>query len=406
MHTRTLHKVALNGRTSLVAVSVLLGALYAGSTIVTPLYPLYQHEFGLSELSITLVYATYVVGNLAALFVFGRISDQAGRRPVSLTVLAVSGVSALLFLFAFHPALLFLGRAASGLAIGVGAATATAWIADLYGATDKANASRLAAAVNLAGLAVGVLAAGLLAQFAPWPLHTVYAVYLLVLVVTAVLTARTRETVESSAHSGGEVSYKPRIGIPPESRSAFVPPAVTAFATLALLGFYAALLPNLLANSMHEHSPALSGAVVAEIFVVGAATVALAPMLASRTTMFIGLWLLPPSLALLLWAQFAGSMVLLISATALCGIASAFGFRGSLQEANRIAPPERRAELLSAYLLCCYSGNSLPAVGVAVLARFVGRLWADVVFAAILVVLAFIALAIGLRHARRSDRAR
>jgi len=95
-------------------------------------------------------------------------------------------------------------------------------------------------------------------------------------------------------------------------------------------------------------------------------------------------------------------MVLLISATALCGIASAFGFRGSLQEANRIAPPERRAELLSAYLLCCYSGNSLPAVGVAVLARYVGHLWADVIFAAISAALAFIALAVGLRQARRS----
>ncbi len=403
MHTWPLHRAALNGRASLVATAVLLGALYAGSTIVTPLYPLYQREFGLSDLTIALVYATYVIGNLAALFVFGRISDQAGRRPVSLTVLAVSAVSTLLFVFAVHPALLFLARAASGLAIGVGAATATAWIADLYGATDKAPASRLAAAVNLAGLAVGVLAAGLLAQFAPWPLHTVYAIYLLVLVVTAVLTARTRETVGTSARSSKRLSYKPRVGVPPEARAAFVAPAVTAFATLALLGFYAALLPNLLANSMHMHSPALSGAVVAEIFVVGAATVALAPTLASRTTMFIGLWLLPPSLALLMWAQFAGSMVLLISATALCGIASAFGFRGSLQEANRIAPAERRAELLSAYLLCCYSGNSLPAVGVAVLARYVGHLWADAIFAAVSAALAFIALAVGLRQARRSN---
>jgi len=402
MQTSVLHKAALNGRTSLVAAAVLLGALYAGSTIVTPLYPLYQREFGLSDLTITLVYATYVIGNLTALFVFGRISDQAGRRPVSLTVLAVSAVSTLLFLFALHPALLFLGRAASGLAIGVGAATATAWIADLYGAADKAPASRLAAAVNLVGLALGVLAAGLLAQFAPWPLRTVYAIYLLVLIVAAALTARTRETVESPAHSARELSYKPRVGIPPESRAAFIAPAVTAFATLALLGFYAALLPNLLANSMHMHSPALSGTIVAEIFVVGAATVALAPMLSSRTTMFIGLWLLPPSLAVLLWAQFSESMVLLISATALCGIASAFGFRGSLQEANRIAPPERRAELLSAYLLCCYSGNSLPAVGVAVLARYVGHLWADVIFAAISAALAFIALAVGLRQARRS----
>lgn len=135
-----------------------------------PLYPLYQRTFGVSEVTITLVYATYVIGNLGALFAFGRISDQAGRRLVSLLVLAVGGVSTLLFLFAAHPAMLFIACAASGLAIGVGAATATAWITDLHRAADKAFASRLAAAVNLIGLAVGVLVSGLLAQFAPQPL--------------------------------------------------------------------------------------------------------------------------------------------------------------------------------------------------------------------------------------------
>lgn len=190
MHSWTLHKPALSGRASLVAAAVMLGALYAGSTVGTPLYPLYQREFALSDLTITLVYATYVIGNLAALFAFGRISDQAGRRPISMIVLGGSAASALLFLFAEHPALLFLARAASGLAIGVGAATATAWIADLHDASDKAPASRLAAAVNLAGLAAGVLAAGLLAQFAPWPLRTVYAIYLLVPVIGVALLAR------------------------------------------------------------------------------------------------------------------------------------------------------------------------------------------------------------------------
>jgi MFS family permease len=401
--TRPWYEATLGNQASLFAAAALLGVIYAGSTIVTPLYPLYQRAFGISEVAVTLVYATYVIGNLGALFVFGRVSDQAGRRLVSLLVLAVAGLSTLLFLFAVHPAMLFIARAASGLAIGVGAATVTAWIADLYPADDKARASRLAAAVNLVGLAVGVMISGLLARFAPWPLRSVYVIYLSVLLLSAVLIARTRETVKFPARSSEQVSLRPRVGVPADARMAFVAPAVTAFATFALLGFYAALAPNLLAHSMNLRSPVVSGAIVAELFAAGAVTVMAAPMLASQTTMFIGLWLLIPSLGLLLWAQAAGSLAVLVAATALCGVSSAFGFRGSLQEVNRIAPGDRRAEVLSAYLLCCYSGNSLPAVGVSVLSRQLGHLWADVVFAIVSAVLALIALAVGSRVRRSTD---
>lgn len=317
--TRLLHQATLGGRASLISAATLLGVVYAGSTIVTPLYPLYQRAFGVSELMITLVYATYVIGNLGALFAFGKVSDRAGRRVVSLIVLGVGALSTLLFLFAVHPAMLFLARAASGLAIGVGAATATAWIADLHPAADKGRASRLAAAVNLVGLAVGVLLSGLLAQFAPHPLRVVYLVYLLVLALTTAAVMRTRETIDASVRSTAQLSLKPRVGVPADSRGAFIAPAVTAFATFALLGFYAALAPNLLAHSMHVHSLALSGAIVAELCFAGAVTVAATLMLASRVTMCIGLWLLPPSLALLLWAQLAGSLGLLIVATAFVG---------------------------------------------------------------------------------------
>ncbi|QYD67261.1 MFS transporter [Paraburkholderia edwinii] len=388
---------------SLIAAALVLGVLYAGSPLVTPLYPLYQQAFGLSELVVTLVYASYVIGNLGALFLFGRISDQAGRRWTSFIVLAVAIVSTLMFLFAMQPAWLFIARAASGLAIGVGAAAATAWIAELHPAHDKAAASRLAAAVNLAGLAAGVLIAGLLAQFAPWPLRTVFVVYLAALIATAVLAALSHETVEHPTHKAADLRLKPRIGVPADLRAPFVTPALTAFATFALLGFYAALLPSLLQHSMQKHSPALSGAVVAELFAVSTVTVLVTKTLAARSAMTAGLWLLPPSLGLLLWAQIAGSMTLLIIATAVGGIASALGFRGSLQEANRMAPAEKRAELLSAYLLCCYTGNSLPVVGIALLSRSVGHVWADVAFAAVSVVLALVALSVGGRRMQHAS---
>ncbi|WP_237179505.1 MFS transporter [Paraburkholderia sacchari] len=273
MHMRLHYSATLDRRASLVAAAALLGVLYAGSTLVTPLYPLYQRAFGLADLTATLIYATYVIGNLGALLFFGGISDQAGRRRVSLAVLAMAGLSTVLFLCAVDPALLFVARAASGLGIGVGAATATAWIAELHPSYDKAGASRLAAAVNLAGLAAGVLISGLLARFAPWPLHTVFMVYLLTLACMVVWVAHACETVQRkhdrASHAPSPGVLKPRIAVRRALWAAFVAPAVTAFATFALLGFYAALLPNLLARDLHSSSPAWSGLVVAELFAAG-----------------------------------------------------------------------------------------------------------------------------------------
>src|SRR5947199_4025931 len=46
----------------------LIGVMFMGSTLLTPLYILYRRAFGFSEMTLTLIYAVYVVGNIGALF--------------------------------------------------------------------------------------------------------------------------------------------------------------------------------------------------------------------------------------------------------------------------------------------------------------------------------------------------
>src|SRR5947209_19608622 len=97
------------------------GAAYAfavtmlGTTLPTPLYSLYQRRFGFSELMITVIFATYAAGVIAALLLFGRLSDEVGRRPVLIGGLLLSAASAVVFLLANGLGLLLVGRVLSGL---------------------------------------------------------------------------------------------------------------------------------------------------------------------------------------------------------------------------------------------------------------------------------------------------
>jgi len=371
---------------------------------LTPLYPTYRREFHFSELVVTTVYAVYVIGNLAVLFFFGRLSDQIGRRRTTLIALALTCASTLLFLFAGSVAWLYPARILNGFAAGLGAGALTAWIAELEPHGDRLRAAVVASAANLVGLGFGALLSGVLAQLAPWPLRTPYVVFLVLLLVLAALLVTTRETVERPVRAIDELELRPRIGVPRNLRLAFVAPAAIAFTAFALGGFYAALAPDLLARSLQRHEPVVIGGIVALFFVSGALAAVASRALRGRSAMLAALALLWIGLGLLTLAEALHSMALLVLASVLTGASTALGYRGSLQIINEIAPARQRAEMVSSYLLVCYSANALPVIGVGVLALFIGAPGAHRVFAIVLVVLATLACAIGMRHLQSVSR--
>jgi MFS family permease len=391
-------RIALSGTAATAVVATMIGMLFAGSTLVTPLYIMYKQAFGFSQISLTLIYAIYVLGNLCGLLFFGRLSDQIGRRQVAATCMVLMMIVALVFLFARGIGALYLGRVLSGLAIGVGAGTATAWLAELIDDESKSRATVIATSANFVGLGVAALIAGVMAEYLPWPLQLPYIVYLLILVAVTALVLMVPETVARSRPSIRDVSIHPRISVPGEIRTQFVAPAVAGFGSMALVGFYAALAPSLLANELHVTSHAIAGAIFLELAVVVCATILATRSLSSRSSMLIALALMLPSVALIVAAQLATSMWLLIVATAACAIAAALGYRGSLQVTNQIAPPDRRAEIVSSYLICAFAGNALPVIGVGVISTLAGPIAASLAFAATIVVFALTALYFGTRY--------
>src|SRR3954468_16449545 len=90
----------LSPRVAYAHVATVIGlALFASGT-PSPLYGTYRELWGFSPLVLTLVYATYAFGVLAALLLAGRLSDEVGRRPVLLVALGTLMGTAVVFMLA------------------------------------------------------------------------------------------------------------------------------------------------------------------------------------------------------------------------------------------------------------------------------------------------------------------
>lgn len=389
-----------SGAASLWAAAAELALIFVGSALPTPLYGLYQQQFHLSDVVLTLLFAAYVLGALAALLLFGRVSDQIGRRRTLLPAIVIGAISTLAFLLPVSLPVLFVGRVLSGMAIGAASGTATAWIAELEPGGDRRRATAIAVAANMAGLGLGPLLSGFLAQYAIDPLRLAYLVYLGLLLPAAFVAARIRETIANPKTRLRDIALRPRLGVPADIRAQFISPALTAFAIFSLMGFSTGLTPTVLAQSIHEPGPANGGALVSELFLLGAVTAVAARRVASRTAILWALILLLPTLALLVLAERQHSMAILIADMAFAGISTGLGYRGSLEMINQIAPQDRRAEMVSSYLIACYAGISLPVIGIAVITQVADAFAADLIFAVVIALAAAGAFLVELRSGR------
>lgn len=327
--------LGLEGAAAAWALGATLATIYVLSTLPTPLYESYRAAFHFSRITLTLVYAAYVVGSLGTMLFLGHLSDQIGRRPVVLASMAAATASAAAFLLARGTAWLFVARIASGVAIALASGAATAWIVELREG-DEAAATRLAIGANMLGLGLGPLLAGVLADHAPAPLRTPWLVFLAPLLGVVPLVLLSVETVPERTPFA-EASLRPRLGLPGNVRFEFAGVAVAAFATFAVLGFYSALIPSVMAESLHLQSRGAAGAVVGGLFFAGTAAIATVRV-TPRAGMIAGLALLVPGIAALVAAQYLGSLALLLAATLVGGVATGLGYRCGLEVVNAIAP--------------------------------------------------------------------
>ncbi|WP_374064247.1 MFS transporter [Streptomyces himalayensis] len=357
-----------------------------GTTLPTPLYGLYREQIGFSELLVTVVFAVYAIGVIAALLIAGDFSDVLGRRPILLCALGLAALSALCFLSEGGLPLLFAGRVLSGLSAGLLSGTGTAAVLELAPAGRRARAGFAATAANIGGLGLGPLTAGALAEYAPWPLRLPFLMHLALLVIAVAVTWLLPETVH---RSGERRPLRPQgMVVPAEVRGVFAPSALAAFAGFSLLGLFTAVAPAFLSETLGVHNLAVSGAVVFSVFCASTVGQLLMSRVSARRALPVGCLVLVAGLLLVGVSLLLASLPFLLVGAVAGGIGQGLAFRAGLTVVSTAAPETRRGATISAFFVVAYGGISVPVIGVGALTMALGLRNAGLVFAGCVMVLA------------------
>jgi MFS family permease len=366
----------------------------ASTTLPTPLYAIYAAHLHLKPFMITVIFATYAVGVLAALLLFGRLSDQIGRRPVLFAAMTCSALSSVIFISSARLPTLFAGRLVSGISAGLVTGAAAAYISELH--HDRARGSSLATLATMGGLGLGPLVSGLLAEHAAAPTKLPYLAGI-VLLIPALLLLGIGETVPRRPGAVRALVKPQRLGVPAEMRVPFAAAAIAGFVGFSLLGFITSLAGDVLSIGLGDHSHQTVGIVAFVSFSAATLAQLATGRLSTRRASLTGLAVLPIGVVLMTIALPQKSLSLLVLGVIIGGAGAGFALRAAVLSINQQAPPERRGEVLSTFFVIAYIGISLPVIGAGILITTTTLLTATVTLAVFVSVLATGAAAILVR---------
>ncbi|MGW2089890.1 MFS transporter [Streptomyces sp. NPDC001880] len=402
-HQTTCTRTKRRTRTASFALNVsILAALLAASSAPTPLYPLYQDQWGLSALAVTVVFSAYALALLLALLTTGALSDHLGRRPVLAGALLMAAASMVLLASADGAGSLTIARVLQGVATGAATSAAGAALLDLENPRRPGRSALANSVTPVAGMATGVLVSTLLVRFAPAP--TVYVLLAALFLAQAIAATFTTETAHR--HAGALRSLRPRVSVPPPARRALLAAGAAIGTVWALGGFYSSLGPALVHLVAPDAPQAARGMVFFALSATAALTVWALRRRPPRATAIGGCLSVLPAAALTLSGLHGAGLPAVYGGAVLAGIAFGAVSQGALRMLLASLDERDRAATLAAYYILSYLSMSLPAVAAGAATQHYGlgtTSHAYAITAALLALAALAALAASRRGAARPE---
>lgn len=366
----------------------------AAASAPTPLYGVYQEEWGFSAITTTIVFSVYAVSVLGALLTVGSLSDYIGRRPVLFAALGAQAVALILFVVAENVPTLMAARFVQGISTGAAIGALGAGMLDL----NKLRGATASAVAPMFGTGAGAVISGIFVQWLPAPEHLIYLVLLGLFAVQALGVALMPET--ATRKDGALASLKPHFALPPAARRPLIAATPAMIACWSMAGLYGSLGPALVHRITGSVNHVYGGGALFVLAASGALAVLVLKDTAPQQSMVIGVAALFVGVGLTMAAGDVSTLGFFLAAV-VAGVGFGAAFQGALRSVVMVAGPHERAGVISVLFVISYVAFGGPAIVAGILVTQTHDIMATSQYYGVAVmVLAAIAFAALLRPAR------
>jgi predicted MFS family arabinose efflux permease len=341
-----------------------------GTSFTSPLFPLYQEQYRLSSLQITILFAVYAVFLLPPLLIVGSRGNGWGLKRVLRISILLSILATLLFMASQQAWLVYGARMLEGIAYGSFTGTAVAF---LLKQTSKEKAGK---AILLSGMAVSVgfglgpALAGLIIEYlhlmplrAPFWLLTV-----LLLSAWVGLETLQDEDFQALKERRREASASISLGVSNDIKPHFWSfSALPIFTLFTLNGTVLSLIPSFVKNVIHTSNLAVSGLLIL-LLMGGGTMMQMLPWFKQPVVRLrIGIALLACGAWLVVLSGTSGSISLMWIGVLVQALGSGWTFQISLRLAGELPNASERPKVITTFYFAGYIGFIVPIVGVGLL---------------------------------------
>jgi predicted MFS family arabinose efflux permease len=394
---------ALPPAASFAAMAAAFAAFFIAAGAPTPLLPIYEAHWNFPASMVTVAFGVYAIALLLTLLIIGSLSDHIGRRPLLIGALALELVSMLVFLVSPSIGWIIAARIIQGVATAAATSSFSAAILELAPDRRKQLAGVITGLAPAAGIGVGALFSGVIAQFSSSAAATVWSILAVVMLVALVFAVLTPET--AARKPGAVASLRPQVSVPPAARSVFAVTLPSLIAAWLVSALFLGLMPTILRLKFGIDSPAVSGlAAFAEQGTGGAVAVALSRMKPQRLV-FAGGFAIVAGIVLFLASIAATSLPLLWIGAIVGGAGLGGAFTGTIRSLVPLAGAQERAGLFSAIYTVSYITFGVPVILAGLLLSTIGVTAIALIFGAVTVAAAAAGIVTQLATARRTGLA-
>lgn len=319
-------------------------AVFILSNSATPLYVHWQRQFTFSSGTLTIVFASYIVGLLGALLLAGQISDRIGRKAVLVPGILIAMVACGLFITAESVPTLIAARFLTGISVGVIVSAGMAAVMDLGGQERMRQASLAASVAMVLGAGLGPLLAGSLAEVIDHPIWAIFGIEL-VLLLTALAVVISMRLPHHVRHNDGVDAKRLTLPSVPAENRLDLALGIAVFAPgISATSFVLSLGPTLLANLLNVTSPLVAGATACLMFMSATGVQFMVKKLPIRTVLLLGAAATSLSMLSLILAVYTAAPALLLVAAVLAGMGQGQGQLGGLTLIGIKVPGQQRAQ--------------------------------------------------------------